>query len=139
VCSSDLFDKLLLHFTDTLFDKSAQIVRSSGFGLCPMPEVNRAVNPKWQSCFRHRATAFNANFSASAVVFQADTANLHVDEYHLPMAMTMFKQYCEAANEEYAKQATEEHHQNQLQICAQLQLRVAQQEQKARVLAKVQL
>jgi serine/threonine protein kinase len=101
--------------------------------------LNRGVNPKWQSCFRHRATAFNANFSASAVVFQADTANLHVDEYHLPMAMTMFKQYCEAANEEYAKQVTEEHHQNQLQMRAQLQLRVAQQEQKARVLAKIQL
>src|SRR5258708_5985206 len=52
--------------------------------------LNRAVNPKWQSGFRNRATAFNSNFSASPDVFQPAIANLHFDEYHLLMPMTMF-------------------------------------------------
>jgi serine/threonine protein kinase len=101
--------------------------------------LNRAVNPKWELCFRQRATAYNANFSHSMVTFQADMAYLRADEYHLPMAITMFKQYCESANEEYAKQVTEEHRQNQIQMRAQLQLKVAQQEQKVRVLRNINL
>jgi serine/threonine protein kinase len=96
--------------------------------------LNRAINLKWETCFRERATGFSTNFSAAMITFKGDRAYLQADEHHLPHALEYFRQYCQSANEEYAAQVVREHRQAIEQRRGELQRRIAEQEREAKIL-----
>lgn len=77
--------------------------------------LNRAVTPKWEECFRARATAFNSNMSSASMSFRGDRVFIIVNEHFLELGVQFLKRYCEAANEEYAARAKREHQQDRTQ------------------------
>jgi hypothetical protein len=101
--------------------------------------LNRPINPRWEACFRLRATSYSGLFSSALVKFDRDIAYLYVDEYHAQQAVAFFKQYCQAANEEYAVQVKREHQETLKLERAELATRVAEQERKTRIRGKIQL
>jgi hypothetical protein len=101
--------------------------------------LNRAVTPKWETCFRKRATSYSANVSSAIVTFSRDRVHIRVDEHFLPQGVEFFKQYCAAANEEYAEQIKKEHQKEINQRRAALQNQVKQQEASQRALEKFSL
>jgi serine/threonine protein kinase len=101
--------------------------------------LNRSVNPKWEACFFRRATSFGANVSSALISFDRDKAIVLVNEHFLQQGLNFLKQYCEAANEEYASQVKREHQQKIEQKRSQLKRAIAERETKARVLQKIQL
>jgi hypothetical protein len=101
--------------------------------------LNRPVTPKWEECFRARATAFNTNISSASMSFRGDRVFIIVNEHFLPLAMQFFQQYREAANEEYAARAKREHQQQIERGRAEVKRRVMEQEAKVKALEKVQI
>jgi hypothetical protein len=101
--------------------------------------LNRPVTPKWEDCFRLRATAFTVNVSSAVMSFSGDKVLIRVNEHFLPQATSFFKQYCEAANEEYATRIKREHQQEIERGRAELRRRVMEQEAKAKALEKVRI
>lgn len=101
--------------------------------------LNRPVTPKWEECFRTRANAFTVNVSSAVMSFKGDRVFIHVNEHFLPQAVTFFKQYCVAANEEYAARVKREHQQEIERRSAELRRQVMEQEAKAKALQKVQI
>ncbi len=102
-------------------------------------KLNRPVNDKWQQCFRIRATAFSANVSAAMISFRGDRVLIRVNDHFVPQGVEFFKQYCTAANEEYAAQVKREHQQEIERRRAALRSQVQAEEARARILAKVQV
>src|SRR5581483_9743092 len=96
--------------------------------------LNKPINSKWEACFRKRANAFSVNVSSANMTFHRDRAMITVNERFLPQAVEMFKNFCAAANEEYAALVQHEHMQENARRRAALEARVAQQERKLRIL-----
>jgi serine/threonine protein kinase len=101
-------------------------------------KLNQPINPKWESCFRLRATAYSANFSAGMISFRGERAFLRVDEHFSEYAFGYLKQYLSPANETYAEQIRREHQEQIALQRGELRAQIAKQEQKARVLGKLQ-
>jgi serine/threonine protein kinase len=101
--------------------------------------LNRAVNPKWESCFRKRATSYSANVSAGQISFHRDRALLRADEHFLQQLVNYFRQYCVEANEEYALQVRQEHQKALEQSRANLRGELARREAKLKILQNTKL
>jgi hypothetical protein len=101
--------------------------------------LNQPVTPKWEQCFRNRATAYSVNVSSAMVSFNGDKAIIRVNEHFLSQGVEFFKRYCEAANEEYTARVRAEHGQEIERRRSALKARIAQEEARAKALAKVQL
>jgi serine/threonine protein kinase len=101
--------------------------------------LNRAVNRKWENCFRLRASAFSTNVSSAMMSFQDDRVHIRVNEHFVLQGVEFFKQYCVAANEEYAALVKREHNQEIERRRSELRRRVAEEEAKRKTLAKFQL
>jgi serine/threonine protein kinase len=102
-------------------------------------QLNRAVNPKWEQCFRMRANAFSVNVSAALMTFRADTAFIRVNDHFVPQAVEMLKQFCAAANEEYSSLVRREHQKQIEQRRAELRMRIATEEARSKVLGSFQI
>jgi len=100
--------------------------------------LNREMNPKWEACFRVRATAFSGNFSSAMITFRRDRAFLRVNDHFVPHAVQYFEQYCPSANEEYATQVRREHQKAIEDNRNRLRLEVAQREHEERILRGIQ-
>jgi hypothetical protein len=68
------------------------------------------------------------------VTFERDKAHLRVNDHFAQGAAFTFKQYLESANEEYKSQVVREHQEAIRRERGELQRRIAEQEQRARVL-----
>ncbi len=101
--------------------------------------LNRPINEKWELCFRTRATSFSSNFSAAMITFRRDRVYLRVNDNFVLHAVEFFKQYCQTANEEYANQVAKEHRESLQKRRFELQRKIAEEEQKARILGSIQL
>ena len=101
--------------------------------------LNRAVNQKWEQCFRLRASAFTANVSSALMSFRGDRVFIHVNDHFVPQAVEFFKQYCVAANEEYAAQVKREHQQDIERRRAELRRQVADEDARRRILERIQI
>jgi len=99
--------------------------------------LNQPINPKWEQCFRYRATSFSANFSQANIRFNGDRVFIHVNEHFLPQGIQYLYQYIPPANEEYATQVTQEHRKEIEQKRGELQRRVREQEARIRILQNV--
>jgi serine/threonine protein kinase len=102
-------------------------------------KLNRAVNQKWEQCFKLRASAFTVNVSSAMMSFRGDTVSIRVNDHFAPQAVEFFRQYCVAANEEYAAQVKREHHQEIERRRAELRRQVAEEEARRRILEKIQI
>jgi len=101
--------------------------------------LNRSVTKKWEECFRIRASAFSVNVSAAMMSFQGDEVLIRVNDNFVPQAVEFFKQYCEAANEEYASRVKREHQQERERKRAELKRHVVEEEARSKILQRVQL
>lgn len=101
--------------------------------------LNQPINPKWEQCFRERATSYSTTFSHANIRFSGDRVFIQVDEYHLPHGIQYLQQYIPAANAEYATRVKQEHQQQIAQRRTELQRRVREQEARIKVLQKVQI
>ncbi len=101
--------------------------------------LNKPVTKKWEECFRIRASAFSVNVSSAMMSFQGDRVFIHVNDHFVPQAVEFFKQYCAAANEEYASRVKREHRQEIERRRAELKRRVVEEEARSKILQKIQL
>jgi serine/threonine protein kinase len=101
--------------------------------------LNRAINPRWEKCFRAVATGYSANVSARQISFQGDKAYLRVDQHFMQQLINYFKQYCDPANKEYARQITQEHQDAVTAKRASLRTEIALREAKNRILKQIKL
>jgi serine/threonine protein kinase len=101
--------------------------------------LNRVVNEKWQNCFTSRATSYTSNVSGALISFHGDRVFIRVNDRFVPQGVEFFKQYCVAANEEYADQIIAEHRYGIEQRRAELKRRVAEAENKRKILDKFQI
>jgi serine/threonine protein kinase len=99
--------------------------------------LNQPINPKWEQCFRYRATSFSTTFSHRNISFNGDRVFIHVNEHFLPQGIQYLYQYIPPANEEYATQVTQEHRKEIEQRRGELQRRVREQEARIRILQNV--
>src|SRR5437016_1179253 len=101
--------------------------------------LNKAATKKWEECFRMRPSAFSVNVSAAMMSFQADRVFIRVNDNFVPQAVEFFKQYCAAANEEYASRVKREHQQEIERRRADLKRHVLEEEARSKILQRVQL
>jgi len=101
--------------------------------------LNRPVTRKWEECYRFRATAFSANVSSAMISFKDDRVLIRVNDHFVPQAVEFFKQYCAAANEEYAARVKQEHQKEIEHRRAELRQRVAAEEARIKILQRVQI
>lgn len=99
--------------------------------------LNRSINPKWEACFRERATGFSGNFSANMITFRGNKALLRVNDNFVQHAIQYFTQYCQTANEEYADRVAREHRDSIELRRQELQRRIAEQEHEAKILRSI--
>ncbi len=126
--------------TDSLISDPIRAVEKEDYrgGMLTM-RLNRAVNQKWENCFRLRATAFTVNVSSAMMSFRGDRVFIRVTDHFVPQGVELFKQYCAAANEEYAAQIKREHHLEIERRRAELRRQVAEDEARRKVLEKIRL
>lgn len=101
--------------------------------------LNRPVNTKWEECFRLRAFSFSVNVSSAMMSFSDDRVLIRVNDHFVPQAVEFFKQYCAAANEEYAARVRQELHKEIERKRAELKHRIAQEEARIKILERVNL
>jgi hypothetical protein len=101
--------------------------------------LNKQVNPKWEKCFRMRATRYSVNMSSAMVRFQGDKALVTVTERFLQAGVDFLKDYCEAANEEYANQIRREHMEEFNRKVGALKARIVESERRKRILEQVRI
>jgi hypothetical protein len=71
--------------------------------------------------------------------FRGDRVFIRVNDHVVPQAVEFFKQYCAAANEEYAVQVKREHYQEIEQRRAALRSQMLAEEARSKILDKIQL
>jgi serine/threonine protein kinase len=101
--------------------------------------LNKAINQKWEVCFRKRASRFSANVSSAMISFQGDKAHIRTNDHFLQDGVNFLKEYCVLANEEYAAQVGEEHSEELERRRADLRRKITENETKAKVLQRVQI
>lgn len=102
-------------------------------------KLNQPVTKRWEECFRFRATGFSANVSSAMMSFQGDKVFIRVNDHFVPSAVEYFKQYCAAANEEYAARVRQEHQKEIERRRAELKQRVAEEEARVKILQRVRI
>jgi hypothetical protein len=101
--------------------------------------LNRAVNKRWEQCFRVKASAFSVNVSSAMMSFEGDRVLIRVNENFILQGVEFFKQYCVSANEEYAVQIRREHQQEIERKRGELRRRILEDEARMKALAKFSL
>lgn len=101
--------------------------------------LNRAVNKKWEECFRMRASAFSVNVSAALMTLQGDRVLIRVNDNFVLQGVEYFKQYCVSANEEYAAQVKREHQQEIESKRGELKRRILEDEARMKILARISI
>lgn len=126
--------------SDPLIEDPIRAVAPLGYDANALTlRLNREINPKWELCFRKRATAFTTNFSVTMISFYRDKATLTVTEHFTQSAVGLFKQYCNAANEEYADLVKREHQESRRRLRVELQRAKDDQERKIKLLGAIRL
>ena len=101
--------------------------------------LSKEVNPKWEACFRRRATRYSTHMSSAMIRFQRNTAQITAAERFVQDGVDFLKEYCEAANEEYANQIRREHVEELSRKVGALKARRVEAERKKRILEQVRI
>lgn len=73
------------------------------------------------------------------ISFHRDKAHVRVNDHFLQQGVNFLKEYCLLANEEYAAQVKREHLEEMEKRRSDLRRRIVEQENKARILQKINI